>query len=215
VNKVLPRVAFTFVAGPGGGAEELVINFDYHLFTHVKPRSIMSREFPRLQRRGYPVSGPYCYRDALTGWTLNMDYDSSVGSDYGLDFRKECAEDLPCAPPAYDDCIGCKNLTVIEPNSKPKIVQVDFALHLCVALAIAALSLVVLGRKTWKLSKELQRFKMDPRFGLARGGNYQILEVEDENGDIAAAEGVPVGDDCRPRLSTDKAPRYSFRDSSV
>ena len=75
VKPILPLLDFSF-----DDSGQLDVKFHFHVFTYPAPGSPMRLVFPQLKKNGWPVSGPYCYNGALTGWTLDFDFDSTVGN---------------------------------------------------------------------------------------------------------------------------------------
>jgi len=76
VQSVLPLITFEFHVDRDGN-EILELSLDYKLLVFPKPSDAAYDIMPKLKKKGFPISGPYCYGgDPNRGWTVDMTYDS-------------------------------------------------------------------------------------------------------------------------------------------
>ena len=172
---VLPLFDYTFVDGDGDGDTELDVRFHYRLFTYPKEGSPMRTVFPKLQAKGWPVSGPYCYKNQLIGWTMNFDFDTMKGSKY-VNFLSGCVAGIPCIPDWFVPCDTCSN-AFIETDQNKATVQLKVTLYLALSTALLLIVAVCLccsncyiRRAMRNKDEELSREKEELESISTRGG---------------------------------------------
>eukprot|EP00587_Corethron_hystrix_P000294 CAMPEP_0113317962 /NCGR_PEP_ID=MMETSP0010_2-20120614/12695_1 /TAXON_ID=216773 ORGANISM="Corethron hystrix, Strain 308" /NCGR_SAMPLE_ID=MMETSP0010_2 /ASSEMBLY_ACC=CAM_ASM_000155 /LENGTH=373 /DNA_ID=CAMNT_0000175117 /DNA_START=219 /DNA_END=1340 /DNA_ORIENTATION=- /assembly_acc=CAM_ASM_000155 len=178
---VLPQVRFTFTDGDEKADENLIVELDYRLFTYVKPGTIMETMLPSIEKKGFPVRGPYCYRNILSGWTFDLAYDSTEGSEY-ISLVKGCVDDLPCLPGAFETCTTCTN-TTIHQKTESTIINVSGVMQLGIAVTVLSVLLLLVSYKAHKFHSEIAKIrKLEKEYLESRNHSYRLLEIEDSEG---------------------------------
>lgn len=153
VRPYLPIIYFDFFEDPETGLEKLDIQLDYKILVFPPSSTAVYGMLPRLEQKGFPLSGPYCYDDDPNrGWTVDISYDSTKPNIATL--THSCVEGLPCKPPALKACSTCVTVETEAPG-KATTVHVGSLVAYFVSIGFMAIAIVFLSFRIFKMRKNI------------------------------------------------------------
>jgi len=156
VQPILPSVRFDFIQDTETGNETIKVKFDYKIL------SLDYHEFfPKLQKQGYPIAGPYCYdNDPGKAYAFDLSFDSGTPND-NTKIYHSCVKGLPCIPTSIENC-NCNNQSDINPvEPESTTVGKESTIYLSILFFFLAFFVVVSWRWNRKQREKLKRLQTD------------------------------------------------------
>jgi len=163
VQPVLPNLEFSFIEdkkAEGGMNIKIVLNYKIFMWvTADKP--LLPFALNQMKKLGFPISGPYCYENKLSGYTVDLHYDSNNnGALIKLD--QGCVEGFPCTAPGASFCTEI-NEVVKKKEIEPTVIKLGLILYLFIALCICGVGLTVALVKLWKNNEKMKKMQRQIR----------------------------------------------------